>query len=645
MLTLAKKYLVHHVISNRLLLRKIKMKNIYIIAVALLLTTGVMAQNKETKAADKLFDRLEYVDAAKAYSNLVEKGKADAYVYKQLADCHYNVFNTKEAVTWYAKAVETTQDAETYFRYAQMLKAEGNVNEANNQMEVFARMAPNDARAKTYKSNPKYLTQLKSQSKQYDTQKTDVSSDKSDFGAVLTNNNELYFSSARNTARKNHGMDEEPYLDLYKSTRNADGTLSLATEVGELNTKWHDGPASITSDGNTMYYGSESFNESEYQKNKEKRLKYGQIYLYKATKEGDKWSKGQPLSINSKEYSARNPSISKDGKTLYFSSDMPGGMGGEDIWKVSVDGDTYGTPENLGANVNTEANESFPFIQDDNTLFFSSNGRQGFGGYDVFKYNTNTNDKSSNVGEPVNSPKDDFAFSYNLQKNVGYFSSNREGNDDIYQANAVCGVDAIVQVQDAETGKLLSDATVAWFNTKGIEKGNQLSNEVGQAKFGIPCEEIANFNVSRTGYENATGTMEKSQNGAKTIIVNMMPIQPIITETEVILQPIYFEYNKSNITAQGAAELDKLVKVMNEYPNMVIDAKSHTDSRGADNYNLRLSERRAKATVQYIISKGIAKDRISGNGMGETQPKVPCTECTEEEHAQNRRSEFLIVKK
>lgn len=621
------------------------MRNIYIVVSALMLSTSLIAQNKETKEADKLFDRLEYVDAAKAYANLVEKNKADGYVYKQLADSYFNVFNTKEAVTWYAKAIETPQDAETYFRYAQMLKAEGNLEAANAQMEQFAKMQPNDARAKTFTANPNFLNQLKTQPKQYDAKKSDVSSDKSDFGAVLTNENELYFTSARNTARKKSGMDEEPYLDLYKATRNADGSLSLATEIAELNTKWHDGPAALSADGNSMYYGSESFNESAFQKDKTKHLKYGQIYLYKATKNGDKWTSGKALPFNNKAYSVRNPSISSDGKTLYFSSDMPGGLGGEDIWKVSVDGDTYGTPENLGSNVNTEANESFPFIQEDGILFFSSNGRQGFGGYDVFKQNTTSNEKAINVGEPVNSQKDDFAFSYNLQKNVGYFSSNREGNDDIYEAVAVCGVEAVVVVKDAVSGKLLSGANVAFINRKGVEVSSQVSSETGETKFGIECDEVANFNASRAGYENGKATLEKSKNGSKTLVLNLTAIQPVITEREVILQPIFFEYNKSNITALGAEELDKLVSVMNEYPNMVIDAKSHTDSRGADSYNLKLSDRRAKATVQYIVSKGIAKDRITGNGMGETQPKVDCKECTEEEHAQNRRSEFLIIKK
>ena len=623
------------------------MKNIYILAGALLLSiAGLQAHNKDTKEADNLFDRLEYVDAAKAYTKLVEKNKADGYVYKQLADSYYNVFNSQKAVLWYAKAVESTQDAETHFRYAQMLKAEGDTKVAAQQMATFAKMQPNDARAKAFKNNPEYTNQLKSQAKQYDILKSDVSSDKADFGAVITQNNEVFFTSARNTSRRENGMNDQPYLDLYKAIRNTDGTLSQATAVAELNTKWHDGPAAITSDGTTIYYGSESFNESAYQKNKEKHLKLGQIYLYKATKtEAGTWGNSKALPINNKDYSVRNPSISKDGKTLYFSSDMPGGLGGEDIWKVSVDGDTYGTPENAGDNINTEGNESFPSIQDDGILFFSSNGRQGLGGYDVFKQNTITNEKATNLGEPVNTQKDDFAFSYNLDKNVGYFSSNREGNDDIYQAIAVCGVDATVVVKDAETGKLLAGASVSFVDQKGKNKGNQESNDMGEAKFGVACNETANFNATKSGYQNGTATMPKSKNGAQSIVINLMPILPIITETEVILEPIYFEYNQSNITAQGAQELDKLVKVMNLYPTMVIDAKSHTDSRGSDSYNLKLSDRRAKATAQYIISKGISKDRITGTGMGETQPKVPCTECTEEEHAQNRRSEFLIIKK
>lgn len=621
------------------------MRNLYV-TLSFVMVSGILsAQNSYTKTADKLFDRYEYVDAAKEYLKLAEGSKADNYVYKQLAESYYNVFNTKEAVKWYAKVVEQKQDAETYYKYAQMLKAEGNFKEADKQMQQFAQLAPNDQRAKTFVSNPNYLPELKGQTKLYDIAKSDVSSDKTDFGAVLTNDNNVYFASARNTSKRNSNFNDEPYLDIYKATYNANGTISDAVAVDNLNTRWHDGPASITNDGNTMYYGSESFNEKEFTKDKAKNSKFGKIYLYKATKEGDKWANSKPLPFNNKEYDVRNPSISKDGKTLYFSSNMPGGFGGEDIWKVSVNGDEYGTPENLGAKVNTEANESFPFITDDNILFFSSNGKTGFGGLDVFKLDLNKGSEAMNVGEPVNTSKDDFAFTYNATKKVGFFSSNRDGVDNIYKADPICNVQALVRVKDAKTGKVIEGATVLLVDEKQKTVSNQTTALNGETLTGVLCNTAYSAQVSKQGYESGVFEVAKAENEQVVVEALLTPIMPIITEKEVILQPIFFEFNKSNITAEGAAELDKLVMVMNEYPNMVIFAKSHTDSRGSDKYNMNLSDRRAKSTVQYLISKGIAKDRISGQGFGESEPKVACKPCTEEQYAQNRRSEFLIVKK
>ena len=621
------------------------MKKLYV-TLSFVLASGILsAQNQYTKVADKLFDRYEYVDAAKEYLKLAESSKADNYVYKQLAESYYNVFNTKEAVKWFAKVVEQKQDAETYYKYAQMLKAEGNFKEADKQMQQFAQLQPNDQRAKSFLSKPNYLPELKGQSKLYDVTKSDISSDKSDFGAVLTNDNNFYFSSARNTSRRNNGWNEEPYLDIYKATYNANGTISDALAVESLNTKWHDGPVSITKDGTTIYYGSESFNEKEYVKDKEKKAKFGKIFLYKASKEGDKWGNIKPLPFNNKEFSVRNPSISKDGKTLYFSSNMPGGFGGEDIWKVSVNGDEFGTPENLGAKVNTEANESFPFVTDENVLFFSSNGKTGFGGLDVFMMDLNKGTDPINVGEPVNTSKDDFAFTFNSAKKVGFFSSNRDGVDNIYKADPVCNVQVLVKVKDAKSGMAIDGATVVLVDEKQKTVSNQTTLANGESSTGVLCYTSYSAQVSKQGYESGVFEVAKGENSQVVVEALLNPIMPIITEREVILQPIYFEFNKSNITAEGAAELDKLVAVMNEYPTMVIFAKSHTDSRGSDKYNINLSDRRAKSTVQYLISKGISKERISGQGFGEIEPKVPCKPCTEQEHTQNRRSEFLIVKK
>lgn len=623
------------------------MKNLYITLSFVIASMTLSAQNKDTEKADKLFNRFEYVDASNEYLKLVDKGKADNYVYKQLADSYYNVFNTKEASKWYAKATQEKQDAETYYRYAQMLKADGKYEESNAQMQKFASMAPNDQRAVAFKQDPNYLPKLKSQTKLFDEKSLDINSDQSDFGAVLTNDNTLYFASARNKSRKTYGWNEEPFLDLYKSTYNANGTFSEPVTVSEINTKFHDGPASITADGNTMYFASESFKEGDFEKDKSKKLKFGQVYLFKATKEGDKWGNVKALPFTSKEYSTSNPSISKDGKTLYFSSNMPGSIGGNDIWKVAVNADgSFGKPENLGPKVNTEGNESFPFITDDNRLFFASDGRKGFGGLDVFVIDFNKKTDAANVGAPVNTAKDDFAFSFNTAKNIGFFSSNRTGNDNIYQATPVCGVEVITLVRDAKTGAILSDARVAILDDKKNVIETRTTGADGQVVYSVDCNRAYTLQVAKDGYESNVFPVAKTNGGIVNVNADLQPIDVIVTPTEIVLKEIFFEFNKSNITQEGAFELDKLVQVMKNNDQLVIMVKSHTDNRGSDVYNMNLSDRRAKSTVQYVISKGIDKSRISGKGYGESEPKVDCKEnCTEEDHAKNRRSEFLIIKR
>lgn len=622
------------------------MKKTYITLSFVFAGLTLSAQNKDTQAADKLYNRYEYIDAAEAYLKLVSDNKADNYVYRQLADSYYNVFNTAEAAKWYAKATEEKQDAEIYYRYAQMLKANGQYEASNQQMEKFAALVPNDQRAVAFKKEPNYIPRLSNQQKLFDSKTMDINSDKSDFGAVLTNDNTLYFASARNTARKSYGWNDEPYLDLYKATRNSDGTYSKPTEAEGVNSKWHDGPATVSADGNTMYFASETFRDKVFDKDKEKKTKYGKVGLFKATKTDGKWGNIQALPFNNKDYQVGNPSLSKDGKTLYFSSNMPGTMGGADIWKVQINGDnSYGAPENLGAKVNTEGRENFPFITDDNKLYFSSDSKQGFGGLDVFVIDLEKGNDAKNVGKPVNSEKDDFAFSFNKEQNVGFFSSNRGGQDDIYMAIPVCGVELKATVKNAKTGELLSNAAVAILDERNNVIETKYTTADGFVGYATECDRPYTLQVSKDGFVSKTIAVDKSKGGELPIVAELDPIDVIITETEVILNDIFFEFNKSNITKQGAFELDKLVQVMKNNPNMVIMVKSHTDSRGTDSFNMNLSDRRAKSTVQYVISKGIAKDRIEGKGYGESEPKVQCEKCTEEEHAKNRRSEFMIVKK
>ena len=624
------------------------MKKIYITLSFALAGLTLSAQNKDTQVADKLYNRYEYIDAAEEYLKLVSNNKADNYVYRQLADSYYNVFNTAEAAKWYAKATEQTQEAEIYYRYAQMLKADGKYAEANAQMEKFASLAPNDQRAISFRKDPNYIPRLNDQQKMFDFKALDFNSDKSDFGAILTNDNTVYFASARNKARKSYGWNDEPFLDLYKATRNDDGTFSKPTDVEGINGQYHDGPATVSVDGNTMYFASETFRDKIFEKNKDKdtRAKLGKVGLYKATKVDGKWGNIKALPFNNKEYNVGNPSLSKDGKTLYFASNMTGTIGGSDIWKVAVNDDnTYGTPENLGPAINTEGRENFPFITDDNKLYFASDSRQGFGGLDVYVADLNKGTQVMNIGKPINTEKDDFAFSFNTDKKIGFYSSNKGGQDDIYMAIPVCGVQLNTTTKNAKTGALIAGAAVAILDDKNNVIETRLSDVDGLVNYAVECDKAYTLQVSKEGFVSKTVPVDKSEGGNVPMTIELDPIDVIITETEVILNDIYFEFNKSNITREGAFELDKLVQVMQNTPNMVIFVRSHTDNRGTDKFNMNLSERRAKSTVQYVISKGISKDRISGKGFGESEPKVQCDKCTEEEHAKNRRSEFMIVKR
>lgn len=621
------------------------MKKLYILLTFALGSTILHAQNKHTETADKLFERLEYVDAAAEYQKLADKGKADGYVYKQLADSYYNMFNTKEASKWYAKAIETEQDVETYHRYAQMLKAEGDYAGANKQMQHFATLAPNDQRAVSFKQDPDYLPKLRNQQKLYDQKPLAINSDKSEFGAVLTNDNILYFASSRNAARKSYGWTNEPFLDLYSAVANADGTFAEPTAVTSINSQFHDGPATITTDGQTMYFASESFKEKEFKKDKKNRLKQGQVYLFKATKNGEAWSNITELPINGKDFSSSNPSISSDGKTLYFSSNRPGSLGGNDIWKVDISSDgTIGTPENLGNKVNTPGNESFPFIANDGKLYFASDGWSGFGGLDVFMIDLAKGTPLKNLGAPVNTAKDDFAFSFNATKKIGFFSSNRDGNDNIYQAIPVCGVEIQTIVTDATNGNLLANAKVTILDDRNNVIETKTAGTNGEVIYGVDCNKAFTIQVTKEGYESKTFPANAFTAETVKIDAALQPIETIITPESVTLNEITFEFDKSNITREGAFELDKLVQVLSSNKEMVILVKAHTDNRGSDTYNLQLSDRRAKSTVQYIISKGIDRSRISGKGVGESEPKINCQDCTEEQHAANRRSEFLIVK-
>lgn len=611
------------------------------------------AQNKATQSADKHFAKYEFVKAIEDYNKLVEKGEASTYVYTQLGEANYNIFNTVEAERWYAKALETSESPETIYKYSQMLKANGKYKESNTQMQRFAQMRPSDDRAVAFRNNPDYLPKILEKGKKFNIQNLEINSENSDFGGVVVNG-QFYFTTARNNARRNYGWNDQPFLDIYVATILTDGTFQEADQIeGDINTKYHEGTVTFTPDGSNMYFSRESFFEGEFEKDSISNTKYSVLHLYRASKQGDKWTNVESLKLNSPNYNVSNPALSKDGKTLYFQSDMPGGYGLFDLYMASVNDDgTVGEAVNLGQKVNTEGNEKFPYSSDNGTLYFSSDGHLGLGAMDVF-YTKQIDGKMApvrNVGIPVNSNADDFAFVMNEESGEGYVSSNREGgqgSDDIYtlkKLQPICDVLITATVIDAKTGTPLSGAMASVLDNEGNKVASKLTDAEGIAEFIVECENDTEIEVSLDGYEGNKVMVEGTRDEETEVEIPLDPIEKIIVADRVELNPIYFDFDKSNITATAAFELDKLVQIMNKYPDMVIKATSHTDFRGSDAYNEQLSDRRAKTTVQYVISKGIDANRISGQGMGEKEPKVACgSNCTKEQHQLNRRSEFIIV--
>ena len=630
------------------------MRKIISIFIITLLSSAILtAQSNETKRADKHFNKYEFVEAATDYLKLVTDGKANTYVYSQLAESYFNVFNTIEAEKWYAKALETSSEPEMVYNYSQMLKANGKYEESNTQLDLFASMRPADHRATAFRENPNYLPKILEKGKRFNVQNLAINSEVSDFGGTLKNG-KLYITSARNSNRKTYGWNEEPFLDIYTAYVNDDGEFQTPSIIEQnINTKYHEGTVSFSPDGNTMYFSRESFYEKVYERDSITKYKISVLNLYKSINQEGQWSEAEALSLNGDSYSVKNPSVSADGKTLYFASDKTGGYGNFDIYSAPIDENgSVGDATNLGQKLNTEGQEMFPFISANNTLYFSSNGHLGLGGLDVFfaKIVDGKVGPIRNIGIPVNGNADDFAFSINEETEEGFVSSNREGgvgSDDIYsikKIQPICDVLVSVTVKDHKTGLILVGAAVSIQDADGNIFGTKTSNTEGVVEYIIECNIDTKLVGSKIDYESGFTLVAGTSEEEVSADLLLTPIDEIILANKVILNPIYFDFDKSNINAQAAFELDKLVQLMNKYKSIVLSAESHTDSRGSASYNLSLSERRAMTTAQYVISKGIDASRITGEGKGETMPSVECGgRCTEEEHQLNRRSEFLIL--
>lgn len=493
----------------------------------------------------------------------------------------------------------------------------------------------------------------------------------SDFGTAFYGEDKIIFSSSRNDGNKilksKWKENNQPFLDLYIGTIKEDGIIvDVEKFANNVNTKFHEASVSFTPDQKLVYFTRDNFLNKKLGKD-DKGTTNLAIYSALVALDGS-WSDIKSMPFNNESYSCGHPSINEDGTKLYFTSDMPGTYGKTDIFVVDIlPNGTYGIPRNLGRKVNTLGKEMFPYIDSENVLYFSSDTRENvMGGLDVYavKIYEKAISESLHLGAPINSEFDDFAYILKTDISEGYFSSNREngkGDDDIYHfkastpLNIVCSQELIGTVIDNKTRKTISNAVVVLFDDKGNEIESIVTDSNGAFAFNIKCDAAFNVIAAKENYgkDSESFSTENIPDNKFNIKLNLEPM----LEPEVIvdvlkkriivnINAIYFDFNKSFIRKDAAIELDKVITIMQKYPNLMIEGGSHTDVRGKNAYNLNLSSRRAKATVNYIVKNGIDVSRITAKGYGENRIVNHCangTKCSDDEHQQNRRTEFVIL--
>lgn len=628
------------------------------------------AQNKSLQKADKNYDQFLYVDAIKTYEKVAKKGYKSIQLFSKLGDSYYFQSRYAEANQWYEKlfSLQKKVAAEYYFRYAQTLKSVGDYDKSANLMQAFEMQKTTDLRAKLAQKQVDYLAQIKKKSGRYRIKNAGVNSPYSDYGAAFYKNT-LVFTSARDTGglfvRKHH-WNNQPFTNLYGVAIH-DTTRLQTPEIfsKKTNSKYHESTPVFTSDGNTMYFTRNNYVNGKKGKDQKNTIL---LKIYKATKVGEKWENVTELPFNSNQYNCAHPALSPDEKTLYFSSNMPGSFGMSDLYKVALlpEGG-YGKPINLGPGINTEARESFPFVSKANELYFASDGHPGLGGLDVFVSPVATDGNFGavqNIGAPVNSAFDDFALILDVVSKIGYFSSNRtedsRGDDDIFQCIELralplnCEQVLLGTVVDALTQRPLVLVQVVLLD-QNLEQIKQTTTDAaGTFDFGtVACNTAYSLRATNNAYDGNEMRITVGSDAAPADI--KMDLTPKIQSLKVgddlrkalQIDIIHFDLDKDVIRPDAAVELAKILEVMQQNPTLEIDVRSHTDSRQTHQYNIKLSNRRAQSTIQWLVSNGIEARRLTGKGYGETQLVNTCTDgvaCTEEAHQANRRSEFIITK-
>jgi len=625
---------------------------------------------KLLKRADEYFAKMWYKEASKLYEEVLERDPNPSIeVLEKAGDAYYFNTNMDKAYAIYNRLYELQEDnlSSAYlFKYAHALKGTGKYGRAKRLMKLYNKAKASEKATKKPIRKSLLLDEILSKRSEFEIKNLAINSKYSEFSPAFHEANKIVYASAQDSSffsTRRYKWNNQPYLDLYVAKINEESQdLRDATKFSKkINTKYHEASVAFSPDNRTMYFTRNNYGK----KLKRDTNGVNNLKIYKSTKQDGEWTTAVELPFNSDEYSTGHPTLSPDGKKLYFVSDMPGTIGKTDIFVVDVlESGGFSTPRNLGPDINTEQREMFPFISE-NTLYFSSDGHVGLGGLDVYrsKFDEEGFQEVQNMGQPINSKLDDFSYIVNDENQLGYFASNRKGgkgDDDIYafkrllveeietNKNAIAGI-----VLELVTGDLVPEAMVTLLDENNRKLKEMVTQEDGSFVF-EDLESNTKYTIRTTkgDYFEEEQVVVTKDNERVSADISLKRLKELIIVENGIRKLktdlIYFNFDKWNIRNDASLELDKVIEVMQQQPNMVIKIESHTDARGNRAYNKYLSDKRAKSTRDYLVSKGIDANRIeSAIGYGEEQLINACSDgvrCSRKQHELNRRSEIIIVK-
>ncbi len=640
----------------------------------LLISAPAFSQRDKSSKANAAFKAGEYMVALdlyrSAYNSISDKTSKAEILYK-IAECYRLTNEPVKAELWYTKAIaKGITDPIAYYYLAEAKKMNMKYEEAKEDFKKYKELSTDEAKANEgIKSCDLAMKWMDNPSGYQVENMKFFNSKENDFAPAYANSDygTVYFTSSRDGSLGTaiHGATGQNFSDIFVSRVDRKGTWSEPIPIGDnINTEFEEGSPCLSKDFNTLYFT---------RCKKAKNQSFG-CQIFYVEREGETWGKDKLIEISGDSVVIAHPAISSDELTLYFVSDMKGGFDGKDIWKVTRanKGDEWSTPENLGADINTSSDEAFPFVHSDGTLYFSSNGHIGLGGLDIFKAKQNANGswKVENMESPVNSNSDDFGIVFQSDVEKGYLSSSRttRGDDDIFTFNLPpLKFNLLGVVKDEKTDQPIADANVKSVSSDGLTVDIK-TDKNGAFKMVMKLSTDYVLIGSKEGYLNGkeretTKGLDKSKDFRTVIYLSSI-------EKPIELPNIFYDFAKADLRPESMVALDGLVETLNDNPNITIELGAHTDSRGSDADNISLSQRRAQSVVDYLIQKGIATDRLTAKGYGESKPKsvdsklaqqypflkdgvvlteeyiskLPDSDLQEIAHQINRRTEFMVLR-